>query len=81
MYEDDGAVERGTRELEAQARGKALRTELLALLETGGPQDATELLPQVETANASLSEIAFQLDRLAEEGRVVGEEGEPYRLG
>jgi hypothetical protein len=81
VYEGDGSVERGARELRAQARGEALRDELLARLEASGPQDATELLPQVEIPNVSLSEIAFQLDRLVAEGQAVGEEGKPYRLG
>lgn len=64
---------------QAKARGEALRAELLAML-GAGPQTAAELLPQVATDNVSLSEVAFQLDRLEDEGRTLGAQGEPYRL-
>jgi hypothetical protein len=63
----------------AKARGERLRAELLARLRTG-PQSAVGLLPQVETPAVSLPEVSFQLDRLAAEGRAVGERGGSYRL-
>lgn len=63
----------------ATARGERLRAELLTRLR-GGPQTAVELLEQIEPADVTLSEVAFQLGRLAEEGRTVGEQGGPYRL-
>lgn len=64
----------------ARERGEAIRAELLAQLRAGGPQAASDLLPRLGTANVSLSEVAFQLDRLADEGDVVGSQGERYRL-
>ena len=63
----------------ATARGERLRAELLRRLRSG-PQPAAALLPQIEIADVTLSEVAFQLDRLAEEGLTVGEQGGPYRL-
>ena len=66
-------------EQRAKSRGERLRTELLARL-GDGPQDAAALLPRLEIADVSLSEVCFQLDRLAEEGRAVAEPGDLYRL-
>jgi hypothetical protein len=63
----------------AKARGEQLRAELLRRLRSG-PQPAAALLPQLEAPGVTLSEVAFQLDRLAGEGRTVGEQGGPYRL-
>ncbi len=63
----------------ATARGEQLRAELLTRLRSG-PQPAAALLSQLEVSDVTLSEVAFQLDRLAEEGRTVGEQGGPYRL-
>lgn len=78
MHHGEGSG-RGRREREATARGEGIRSELLGQLREG-PQTAAALLPQVTTAEVSVSEVAFQLDRLAGEGRVVGEVGGPYRL-
>ncbi len=63
----------------ARARGEGIRAELLERL-TAGAQNAADLLPQLSTPDVSLSEVAFQLDRLDDEGRAVGEVGGPYRL-
>lgn len=63
----------------AKARGEGIRDELLAALR-GGPATAADLLPQIKTADASLSEVGFQLGRLAEEGRVVGQQDSLYTL-
>lgn len=70
---DEGAARRAT------LRGEQLRAELLAHLRSG-PQTAVALLPQLEVPGVSLSEVSFQLTRLAEEGRTAGERGRPYRL-
>ena len=69
----------GGKEDRARARGEIIRAELLAKLRTGGPQAAADLQPQLPR-DVSLSEIAFQLDRLADEGQTVGEVGGVYRL-
>lgn len=63
----------------ARARGECIRAELLTLL-GDGPAAAADLLPQIETPDVSLSEVAFQLGRLGEEGQTVGEQGSVYRL-
>ena len=63
----------------AQARGEGIREELMALLR-GGPAGAADLLPLIEVPDVSLSEVAFQLDRLAEEGETVGKQGDTYQL-
>ncbi len=63
----------------ARERGERLRTELREKLEAGGPQSAADLSPQVPR-DVSLSEVAFQLGRLAEEGDVTGTEGGVFRL-
>ena len=70
----------GGREDQARARGESIRAELLTQLKAGGSQEAAGLLPQIETPAVSVSEVAFQLDRLADEGEVVGRQGECYRL-
>jgi hypothetical protein len=69
----------GGKEDHARARGEGLRAELLAKLRTDGPQSAAELDPKLPS-DVSLSEVAFQLDRLAVEGQTVGEVGGVYRL-
>lgn len=79
MYEDEES-QRDRRAEQATLRGERLRSELVQRLKKDGPRSAVELLPQVDTPNVSLSEVAFQLDRLAGEGRTVGEQGGPYRL-
>ena len=58
----------------AKARGERLRDELLTRLRSG-PQTAVALLPQLEVPDVTLSEVAFQLERLNEEGRTVGAQG------
>lgn len=63
----------------ATARGESIRAELLAKLRTGGPQSAADLHPEFRP-DVSLSEVAFQLDRLADEDTTVGEVGSVYRL-
>jgi hypothetical protein len=68
------------REEKATERGERIRAELTERLTTGGEQTGAALLPQVEAASVSLSEIAFQLQRLAEEGKVVGAIGGVYRI-
>ena len=55
------------------------RAELLAKLRTGGPQSAADLYPQTPS-DVSMSEVAFQLARLADEGKASGEVGGVYRL-
>lgn len=64
----------------AAARGSTIRSELTEKLAKDGPQTAEALLPQIETPAISLAEVAFQLQRLAEEGEVDGEAGGAYRL-
>lgn len=80
MYESNDDAERAARAERARERGEGIRAQLLAKLKTGGPQTAADLLPLDEMRDVSLSEVAFQLDRLAEEGRAVGEPGGSYRL-
>jgi hypothetical protein len=64
----------------ARERGERIRGELLARL-ANGAQKPADLLPRLDTQDVSLSEVAFQLDRLAVEGEVVGgKDGQPYRL-
>lgn len=63
----------------AAARGIGLRTEIVSLLQSGGPQTAADLLPRLTTEHVSLSEVAFQLDRLTEERKTDGKAGDAYR--
>jgi len=63
----------------ARERGEGIRAELLERLETGA-QNAADLLPQLSTPGVSLSEVAFQLERLDDEGRASGKVGGPYQL-
>lgn len=67
------------RAAEARARGTKIREDLIALLRRGGPQPATMLYAQIE-GDVSLSEVAFQLERLAEEGQADGEPDGIYQL-
>lgn len=70
----------GGKDDRARARGVDIRAELLTKLRTGGgKQSAADLHPQLPH-DVSLSEVAFQLDRLADEGQTVGEFGGVYRL-
>jgi hypothetical protein len=62
----------------ATERGEGLRRKLLSLLEEDGEQSAALLVRQLPP-DVSLSEVAFQLCRLAEEGQVEGEVGGYYR--
>lgn len=68
----------GGQEDRARARGEGIRTDLLAKLRTRGPQTAADLHPQLD-GDVSLSEVAFQLGRLAEERKTDGEIGGIYR--
>jgi hypothetical protein len=72
-------IDQGRKDREAAARGERIRGELVGLL-AGGPRAAPDLLPRLKSEGVSLSEVAFQLDRLEEEARVVGVKGGPYRL-
>lgn len=63
----------------ATARGEGIRAELKAKLRTGGPQSAADLHPEFRP-DVSLSEVAFQLDRLADEGTTAGKVGGVYSL-
>lgn len=67
------------RAAQARARGTRIREDLLAILKRGGPQPATMLYAQID-GDASLSEVSFQLERLAEEGAAAGEPDGPYEL-
>lgn len=62
----------------AAARGIGLRMEIVSLLQSG-PQTAADLLPRLLTEHVSLSEVAFQLDRLTEERKTDGKAGDAYR--
>jgi hypothetical protein len=55
-----------------------VRALIIERLREDGPQGAAELLPAVPS-EVSLSEVAFQLERLAEERRASGEQGGAYR--
>lgn len=80
MYEaEDQQRPHGEREQQAQARGEGLRAEIRTRLGTEGARSAAELLLQMPN-DVSLAEVAFQLERLVEEGEVVGEAGGPYSL-
>jgi hypothetical protein len=48
-----------------------VRARLVESLRSGGAATPQELLPEIEIADLSLSEIIFQLGRLTEEARVV----------
>jgi len=65
----------------AAARGIGLRTEIVSLLQSGGPQTAADVLPQLTTEHVSLSEVAFQLDRLTEKGRPMAKQETPTVRG
>jgi hypothetical protein len=66
------------RAAEARTRGERIRAELIEKL-IDGPQEAAALYPQID-GDASLEEIVFQLERLSEEGRAVGESEGAYKL-
>jgi hypothetical protein len=78
MFESEDA-KRAWKDQRATARGEGIRADLAAKLRASGPQTAAQLQPQM-AADVSLSEVAFQLGRLAEDGRAVGSEGKDYRL-
>jgi hypothetical protein len=63
----------------ATARGEGIRAALRAKLREDGPQSAADVHPHLPP-DVSLSEVAFQLDRLADEGTAVGKVGGVYRL-
>jgi hypothetical protein len=79
MYEGSDDAERAERAERARERGEGIRAQLLAKLEADGPRAAADLLPLTDPRDVSLSEVAFQLGRLVEEGRAVGEPGGVYR--
>lgn len=72
MTDDHESRERATQ------RGESIRAVLMAQLVQGGPATAAQLHEFLPT-HVSLSEVAFQLDRLSEEGKVSGEQGGVYR--
>jgi hypothetical protein len=63
----------------ATARGAGIRDALTAKLRETGPQSAADLHPHFPR-DVSLSEVAFQLCRLTDERKTVGEPGGVYRL-
>lgn len=63
----------------ATRRGEGIRDALRAKLREDGPQTAADLHPHFP-GDVSPSEVAFQLDRLADEGTAVGEVGGVYSL-
>jgi hypothetical protein len=67
------------RETAARARGERIRDEIAERLRQEGEQDAADLLPHLPN-DVSLSEVAFQLIRMSEEGDAEGEVGGAYRL-
>lgn len=67
------------REQQAQARGEGLRAEIGERLRIEGPQTAPDLLPHLPK-DVSLAEVAFQLERLVEEGEAIGKTDGPYSL-
>jgi hypothetical protein len=69
----------GERKQQAQARGEGLRAQIKTRLGNEGARSAVDLLPHMPK-DVSLAEVAFQLERLAEEGEAVGEAGDPYSL-
>lgn len=69
----------GPKDDRARERGQTIRATLAAKLGESGPQSAADLHPQLP-ADVSLSEVAFQLDRLAEENEAAGKVGGVYRL-
>ncbi len=80
MSESSDDAEQAAKADRARERGEGIRARLLANLKAGGPKTAADLLPLIDTPDVSLSEVAFQLDRLADEGRAVGDPGDAYRL-
>jgi hypothetical protein len=60
-------------------RAQGIRSELLDLLQAG-PALSNDLLPTIQTAGVTESEVDFQLGRLTEEGKTFGRPGDPYRL-
>jgi hypothetical protein len=63
----------------ATKRGEDIRAALRAKLREDGPKSAADLHSHLRP-DVSLSEVAFQLDRLADEGTAVGKVGSAYRL-
>jgi hypothetical protein len=74
-----GNVVEEWKEQRAQARGEEIRAELKVRLSTGEAQSAAALYPQMPN-HVSLSEVAFQLERLTDEGETTGEVGGVYRI-
>lgn len=62
----------------ATARGERIRAKLLESLKAGSPQSAADLHQQLDR-DVSLSEVAFQLERLTEERKTDGKAGGAYR--
>jgi len=69
----------GETQQRAKQRGEGIRAELLTLLDVG-PQTPADLLPQLEMQAVSLSEVTFQLERLAEEGQTARNSDGRYQL-
>lgn len=70
--------EKADRHRAAVERGERIRATLRKSLKRGGPKTAAELYPDVGDKGVSLSEVVFQLERLADEGLVAGERGKTY---
>jgi len=78
----DGADQewkQGDREQQARLRGERIRAELMARLRPEEGQTAADLLAYMPPG-VSLAEVTFQLERLAEEGEAVSENGGSYQL-
>lgn len=67
-----------SRQETATTRGKQIRSQLVEALKADGPQTAVALLPRIQMPDISLSEVAFQLQRLCEEGKASGAVGDTY---
>jgi|RhiMetdeSRZDD1v2_1073273.scaffolds.fasta_scaffold1690792_2 hypothetical protein len=76
QHESDNEAQ-AQKQQEATARGEQIRAKLLERLRADGPQSAADLHPQLDRA-VSLSEVAFQLDRLTEERKTDGKAGGAY---
>lgn len=79
MYEAKDQEQYDERAQQAQARGEGLRAEIKTRLRSEGARCAADLLPHMPK-DVSLAEVAFQLERLTEEGETVGEADGPYSL-
>lgn len=79
MEQQSGGENEREKQAKAAARGTGIREEIRARLRGEGPQEAADLLPHLP-GDVTLSEVAFQLVRMSEEGDAEGAVGGPYRL-